>query len=151
LDPARSLPKFFPVCVALCVAEGIAGDDWALEAHVIQQWQFTDARGQLVQPTQSPTGNEDFPLTVHSTWDGAWHASLLLSENLYALCASSLEAYAQPPGALIWTATGAPGGIEGCVSELQSTNDAGTPTAGAVIVMTHFGVVLAANDEAHRV
>jgi hypothetical protein len=147
-NAARQMPDAYPPCVTLCDSslENSLTPFWVVEAHVLTYWQFTDARGDLVQAATDASGVDDLELALRVSWDGAWHAEPWLSQSLLRACLDPLARVSVPgltPNNL--TDGSPPEPVVGCAMALASTDSPMT-----VLLMNHFGVVLAANNTAHR-
>lgn len=148
-------------CFTLCEDGGLSDPGaWALLALVTPSWRYTTPTGALTAAAILPTsGVKNSPIPVIVTWNGSWQVNTRGSDSashlIFANASDTAQVYrAQfdtryPQG---WTAATfvASNPANGAEIVIGPTSPGGIPTNATVDLLYRFGVLLAINDEAHR-
>jgi hypothetical protein len=146
------------VCASVCRLDTAAYLDQAtailpILMHVHAHWTFTDAEGHVtdVDDTGSPGVSLDGVITLFTRWTGVWQVSIPYFglRNLtcdFALATLDLRLKPTPSPQHIET-TGGLNAADGCLVIERDTAKGVTSTR---YFLYRFGILLAANDEAHR-
>jgi len=156
------LPGGF-LCSQICYlgdASGASGG-WGILALVHVTWSYTQSRGVAVLQgaPASPIPDGSIALvTVGVTWDGSWHAIAVSGQNQFGmspiceiandLLPTSLSASSAPSTFAQTTEIPAPVAADGCLLSVEISHGI-TPERRA-LVLYRFGVLFAANDDAHQ-
>ena len=151
-------------CGSVCDLEfgqQLPGPDfgWGLNASIVPIWRYTSSTGTTIElpatpPIASVVPSQTIVLLV--SWHGSWQVTPSFSYGPDPTCFSAMIALQQSVVFNSWangyseTQVTAPNPVDGCLLAFQSDNSAGQPTRGTVRFLYRFGLLLAANSNAHR-
>ena len=140
---------------------GAASEEWGVVAHVALSWRYTVPHGSvIIGPTDQQHDTIDAGVLLHITWQHGWRvAPLNVPRTANAaifdspICQAAQDAIwlanMQLSG---WEGTSLPAadGAEGCLIQGRVWTGQSTGYDPPANLLYRFGVLLAANDEAHH-
>jgi hypothetical protein len=167
-DPQDDGPWAGQPCVTLCESYPGASLDtssWSIVAHVIVTWRYAQTDGQVAldhAPAATPERHQRVRQPIAVRWTSAWQvsapaASARIPTPLCAVATSLLNEQLTPATAApelasyTWYGLGARNSADGCLLLGGRPSTAGgLPTGATANALYRFGLLVAANDEAHR-
>ncbi len=154
-------------CQTLCLYVPLLDQtplDWGVVAHVALSWSYAVPHSAVQGPLTSDLDTMDIAVPLHITWQHGWHITLLqVTQTVYGgqvsnpICVPAYEALDSMLANSSFQGSEADtkpaSGVEGCLIRWRewSGPSTGPGTYGPPkYLLYRFGVLLAANDDAHH-